>query len=108
MARRRKRKHGAGTGKEIIAASRAHAAPQASPEQSDVEGALARLDRDIGAAEKSARQAASALRIVREKAARELSKIAAKAIADLGFKKADFRICLRDCDPLPALRRLHL
>jgi DNA repair protein RecN (Recombination protein N) len=62
--------------------------------QGDIEGALARLDREIAAAEHAARAAAVELRAVREKAARELAKVAAKSIAQLGFRKADFRIRL--------------
>jgi DNA repair protein RecN (Recombination protein N) len=60
--------------------------------QGDLEGVLARLDRQRDEAAKTMRQAAAALRRDREKAARELAKVAAKAIAQLGFKKADFRV----------------
>jgi DNA repair protein RecN (Recombination protein N) len=60
--------------------------------QSDVEGSLAKLDQQIAAAEKSARKAAAELRATREKAAASLEKSASKVIAQLGFKKADFRV----------------
>ena len=55
--------------------------------QGDLEGSLARLDGQIAEAEKAARKQAEALRLVREKAARELAKAGAKVIAQLGFKK---------------------
>jgi DNA repair protein RecN (Recombination protein N) len=60
--------------------------------QGDLEGTLARLDKEIADAERAARKEAQALRAIREKAARELAKVAAKAIAQLGFKKADFQV----------------
>lgn len=60
--------------------------------QGDLEGTLARLERQIAEAEKSARKEAQALRLLREKAAKELAKVAAKGIAQLGFKKADFQV----------------
>lgn len=66
--------------------------------QGDIEGTLARLDRNIAAAERAVRQEAQALRAGREKAARELAKVAAKGIAQLGFRKADFQVRLV---PLP-------
>lgn len=62
--------------------------------QSDVEGSLARLDRQIADAEKAARKAAAELRATRDQAAQELAKTAAKVIGQLGFKKADFRVQL--------------
>ncbi|AHF89786.1 DNA repair protein RecN [Opitutaceae bacterium TAV5] len=62
--------------------------------QGDIEGALARLDKEIAAAERTARAAAAGLHAVREKAARELAKVAARSIAQLGFRKADFQIRL--------------
>jgi len=64
--------------------------------QGDVEGTLARLDRQIDAAFKAARKAASELRVVREKAARSLSKAGASGISELGFAKAEFRVGLTD------------
>lgn len=60
--------------------------------QGDLEGTLARLDQDIADAERTARRQAQSLRLAREKAAKELAKIAAKAIAQLGFKRADFQV----------------
>jgi DNA repair protein RecN (Recombination protein N) len=60
--------------------------------QGDLEGTLARLEKQISDAERAARKEAQALRAVREKAAKELGKIAAKSIAQLGFKKADFQV----------------
>lgn len=62
--------------------------------QGDLEGTLAKLEKQISDAERAAKKEAQALRALREKAARELAKIAAKSIAQLGFKKADFQIKL--------------
>ncbi len=62
--------------------------------QGDLEGALARLDRDIAGAEREARRAAESLRHEREQAARELARAGAKAIAQLGFRKTDFQVRL--------------
>jgi DNA repair protein RecN (Recombination protein N) len=66
----------------------------------DIEGALARLDRQIEAAAREARRAAAALRAIRLKAAGELAKVAAAGMADLGFAKADFRIAITDAPGL--------
>ena len=60
--------------------------------QGDLEGTLARLEKQIGEAAKKAKKQAQALRALREKAAKELAKVAAKSIAQLGFKKADFQV----------------
>ena len=60
--------------------------------QGDLEGTLARLQKQIVDAERAAKKEAAILRAAREKAAKELSKIAAKGIAQLGFKKADFHV----------------
>lgn len=68
--------------------------------QGDLEGTLARLEQQIGNAARKAKKAAQDLRVRREKAAKELAKIAAKSIAQLGFKKADFRVRIV---PLPEL-----
>jgi DNA repair protein RecN (Recombination protein N) len=68
--------------------------------QGDIEGALARLDRQIEAAAREARKAAAALRAVREKAARSLSKAGAAGIAELGFEKSEFRISITDAPGL--------
>ena len=71
--------------------------------QGDLEGTLARLEKQIAGAEKAARKDASALRSVREKAAKELAKVAAKGIAQLGFKKADFQVRIVALPELGAL-----
>ena len=60
--------------------------------QGDLEGALLRLEKQIADAARNAKKEAQALRAVREKAAKELAKSAAKSIAQLGFKKADFQV----------------
>ncbi len=60
--------------------------------QGDLEGTLLRLDRQIADAEKVSRKHAQALRAGREKAAKELARMAAKGIAQLGFRKADFQV----------------
>ena len=60
--------------------------------QGDLEGTLIRIEKQIADAERAARKEATVLRGLREKASRELAKIAAASIAQLGFKKADFQI----------------
>jgi DNA repair protein RecN (Recombination protein N) len=60
--------------------------------QGDLEGTLTRLEKQIAEAERAAKKEASTLRALREKAAKELAKVAAKSIAQLGFKKADFQV----------------
>lgn len=60
--------------------------------QGDLEGTLIRLEQQIAAAEREARKAAQTLRALREKAAKELARVAAKGIVQLGFKKADFQV----------------
>ena len=60
--------------------------------QGDLAGALARLEKQIADAERAARKEAAVLRALREKAAKELAKVAAKGIAQLGFKRADFSV----------------
>ncbi|MDR1789014.1 MAG: AAA family ATPase [Opitutaceae bacterium] len=69
----------------------------------DIEGALARLDKQAAAAHAAARQAAAALTEHRRKAARVFSKTAAQTIARLGFPKVDFQVRLT---PLPQLAPL--
>ncbi|AOS46252.1 DNA repair protein RecN [Lacunisphaera limnophila] len=91
-----KRKHGAKV-ETVVAAG--YEMRRRLELQGDVEGSLARLDREIAAAEKAVRQAAAELRATREKAAQQLAKVAARVIVQLGFKKADFRVQLI---PLPA------
>jgi DNA repair protein RecN (Recombination protein N) len=66
--------------------------------QGDVEGSLARLEKQIADAFKAVRRAAAELRATREKAGASLEKTAGKVIVQLGFKKADFRVQLT---PLP-------
>jgi DNA repair protein RecN (Recombination protein N) len=60
--------------------------------QGDVEGVLARLEREAAEALREARRCAQALRARRDKAARELARTAGRAIARLGFAKADFQV----------------
>ena len=60
--------------------------------QGDLAGTLARLEQEIDASSKQAKKEAQALRTRRDKAARELSKIAAASIAQLGFAKAEFAV----------------
>jgi DNA repair protein RecN (Recombination protein N) len=60
--------------------------------QGDLAGTLERLDRQVADAARAVKKEAQALRTLREKAAKELAKVAAKGIAELGFKKADFQI----------------
>ena len=84
-----KRKHGS----ELAAVVAARDELQRRLEvQGDLEGTLARLQKQIAEAERGARKEAQALRQAREKAARDLAKVAAKGIAQLGFKKADFQV----------------
>jgi DNA repair protein RecN (Recombination protein N) len=59
--------------------------------QGDLAGTLARLEQQIGDASRAAKKQAQALRGLREKAAKELTKVAARSIAQIGFKKADFQ-----------------
>jgi DNA repair protein RecN (Recombination protein N) len=60
--------------------------------QGDLEGALARIDGQIAEALRAAKAAAATLRAIRLKAARELARAAGAAIAQLGFKRADFQV----------------
>jgi DNA repair protein RecN (Recombination protein N) len=84
-----KRKHGADV--RAVAAAREEMRRRLEV-QGDLEGTLARIDREIADAERAARKAAQALRSCREKAAKELTKVAARSIAQVGFKKADFQV----------------
>lgn len=84
-----KRKHGGDL--EVVIAARDEMRRRLEV-QGDLEGTLARLEKQIADAERAARKDAVALRGVREKAAKELAKMAAKSIAQLGFKKADFQV----------------
>jgi DNA repair protein RecN (Recombination protein N) len=60
--------------------------------QGDLAGTLAKLEKQVSDAERAAKKDAAALRVLRDKAAKELAKVAAKGIAQLGFKKADFSV----------------
>jgi DNA repair protein RecN (Recombination protein N) len=60
--------------------------------QGDLEGALDRIERQAADAARIARREAQVLRGLREKAAKELSRVAARGIVQLGFAKADFRV----------------
>ena len=90
-----KRKHGAKV--EAVLAARDDMRRRLE-QQGDVEGALARLEKQIADAGKAARAAAADLRATRDKAAQQLARVAARVIVQLGFKKADFRVALT---PLP-------
>ncbi|HTO02694.1 MAG TPA: DNA repair protein RecN, partial [Opitutus sp.] len=84
-----KRKHGG----ELTAVIAARDAMRRRLEvQGDLEGTLARLEKQIVDSERAAKEEARILRGIREKSAKELAKLAAKSIAQLGFKKADFQI----------------
>jgi len=84
-----KRKHGAELAAVLAARDELQ---QRLDVQGDLEGTLARLQKQIVDAERAAKKEAVVLRAAREKAAKELSKIAAKGVAQLGFKKADFQV----------------
>ena len=86
-----KRKHGAKV--EAVLAARDEMRRKLEL-QGDVEGSLARLERQIATAEKAARKTATKLRATRDQAAQQLVKVAGKVIVQLGFKKADFRVAL--------------
>jgi DNA repair protein RecN (Recombination protein N) len=60
--------------------------------QGDLAGSLERIDREIAAAEGAARREAAKLGRIREKAARDLAEVAARDIARLGFKQAEFQV----------------
>lgn len=86
-----KRKHGAKV--EAVIAARDEMRRRLEL-QGDVAGSLARLEKEIAEAFKGVRKQAAELRATREKAAIQLAKAGAKVIAQLGFKKADFRVQL--------------
>ncbi len=86
-----KRKHGTKV-ESVIAAG--EAMRRRLELQGDVEGSLAKLDRQIAEALKVARKSAVELRTTRERAGANLEKASSKVIAQLGFKKADFRVRL--------------
>ncbi len=60
--------------------------------QGDLEGALARLDLRLAEQEQAMKKAAGNLRTLREKSAKDLAKAAAKGMAQLGFRRADFSV----------------
>lgn len=62
--------------------------------QGDLEGTLLRLEQQMDEAEQEVRRRAAVLRAQREKASRQLAKVAAGSIAQLGFRKADFQVRL--------------
>lgn len=82
-----KRKHGGEVA--IVTAARTELRRRLDV-QGDLAGTLFRLEQQIAEAGRKARKEAAALRGLREKAAKELAKVAARSIAQLGFKKADF------------------
>ncbi len=86
-----KRKHGAKV--EAVIAARDGMRRQLEL-QGDVEGSRAKLEKQIAEAEKTARKLAGELRLTRDKAAQQLARAGARVIAQLGFKKADFRVTL--------------
>ncbi|HEY4247282.1 MAG TPA: DNA repair protein RecN [Lacunisphaera sp.] len=86
-----KRKHGSKV--ETVVAARDEMRRRLET-QSDVEGSLVKLEKQMADALKAARKLATELRATREKAALQLAKAGAKVIAQLGFKKADFRVQL--------------
>ena len=86
-----KRKHGAKV--ETVIAARDEMRRKLEL-QGDLVGALIKLEKQVVEAKKTARQVASELRATREKAALQLAKAGAKVVAQLGFKKADFRVQL--------------
>ncbi|HXC02827.1 MAG TPA: DNA repair protein RecN [Opitutaceae bacterium] len=86
-----KRKYGGEVGAVLSARAEMHRRLEV---QGDLAGTLARLEKQISEAERTAKKEAQALRAIREKSAKELAKVAAKGIAQLGFKKADFQIKL--------------
>ncbi len=92
-----KRKHGGDV--QRVAAAREELR-QRIASQGDIEGTLARLDREIADAYRAARKQAAVLREQRDKAARELARTAAKGIVQLGFKKAEFQVRLVPLDEL--------
>lgn len=95
-----KRRHGADLNAVIAARDEMRGRLEV---QGDLEGTLGRLEKEIVEAERLARQEAQAIRGLREKAARELAKVGAKSIAQLGFKKADFQVKLATLPELTAV-----
>ncbi len=71
-------------------------------EQGDIEGTLARLNKEAADAEKTCRQRAANLRIARDKAGRTLVQRTEKILGELGFAKARLQVAF---EPEPELRR---
>jgi len=86
-----KRRHGGDL--DAVIAARGEMQRQLD-EQGDIEGALLRAETARDAALREAQAAAAVLRVQREKAATGLGEVAAGAIAQLGFAKSEFRICI--------------
>ena len=86
-----KRKHG--TKLELVVAAREEMRRKLAM-QGDIAGTLAKLEKQIAEAHTLAKKFAHELRATREKAALQLAKAAGKVMAQLGFKKADFRVHL--------------
>ncbi|MEY2882054.1 MAG: repair protein RecN [Verrucomicrobiota bacterium] len=84
-----KRKHGGDV--RAVAAAREELRARLAA-QGDLAGTLARLDTRAADAARAVKKDATALRALREKAAKDLAKVAAKGIAQLGFAKADFAV----------------
>ncbi len=90
-----KRKHGAKV--EAVVAAR-DGMRRKLELQGDVAGALARLEKETAAARLAVGRLAGELRLSREQAALRLARAGGRAIAQLGFRKADFSVRLV---PLP-------
>jgi DNA repair protein RecN (Recombination protein N) len=84
-----KRRHGGDPAAVLAVRAEMHRRLEA---QGDLAGALARLEKQAAEAGRAAAGEARALRERRAKAAKELARVAAKSIAQLGFQKADFQI----------------
>lgn len=84
-----KRRHG---GDPVAVAEARDALRSRLERQGDLEGALARLEAKIQQAAGAAKAEASALRTRRQKAAKDLAKVAGRGIAQLGFARAEFQV----------------
>jgi DNA repair protein RecN (Recombination protein N) len=84
-----KRKHGGEVGAVVAAREEMRRRLEV---QGDLEGTLLRLEKQIADAARKAKKSAEALRAVREKSAKELTRVAARSIAQLGFARADFQV----------------
>ncbi|MGH8016829.1 MAG: DNA repair protein RecN [Opitutaceae bacterium] len=70
--------------------------------QGDIEGTLARLNKEAAGAEKTCRQRAADLRLARDKAGRTLVRRTEKLLVELGFAKARLQVAF---EAEPELRR---